>query len=295
MHVQVRRVLRRASEQLRVRVFAPAAIICAAAFAASGCGTGVSEKYPGEKGDRTQQAARFLPPVERSKRRSVRVPVLTYHRVKRYTALGQSALPDLVVEPERFEATIALLKRKGFTSLTSRQLYDALFAGKPLPPKPILITVDDGYHEAVTHVLPVLRRHGMVAGFYVITGRLGDEGYLREEDLRSLEAAGMDVAGHTVSHGDLTTLADSELRREVSSSRRKLGRILDHPVFFFAYPFGRYDERVVKAVRRAGYSVAFTTKSGTHLSSTRALTLPRLHVGREMGPEQVVAAAEGGQ
>lgn len=224
--------------------------------------------------------------------RSVRVPVLTYHRVHRYEAERQKSVPDLTVEPEVFERSIAALKHRQFRSITNRQLYDALFEGKPLPPKPVLITVDDGYRDAVTNVVPVLRRHGMTATFFVVTGRLGRDQYLTREDVRALEAAGMDIGGHTSSHRDLTTLPEAELQRETTGSRRELAELLGHPVDFFAYPFGRHNTKAVAAVRQAGYRVAFTTESGNLLSSASALSLPRIHVGRGTRPAQVVESAE---
>jgi peptidoglycan/xylan/chitin deacetylase (PgdA/CDA1 family) len=259
----------------------------------AGCGSG-ADPAERSKGGTAAERRKYatLPPVIAPVARTVRVPVLTYHRVHRYGTEREKSVPDLTVEPEVFASSMAALKRRGFRSVSNREVYDALFRGRLLPPKPVLITVDDGYRDAVTHVLPVLRRHAMVATFFVITGRLGGHEYLTQEDVRGLEAAGMDIGGHTSSHRDLTTLPQGELRRETAGSRRKLARILGHPVYFFAYPFGQYDDNVVAEVRRAGYSVAFTTESGTQLASTRPLTEPRIHVGRHDTPQQVVAYAE---
>jgi peptidoglycan/xylan/chitin deacetylase (PgdA/CDA1 family) len=271
-----------------------ALVLALAVFVGAGCSSGAdpatSSKKEARRGERREYAA--LPPVTAPVARTVRVPVLTYHRVHTYETERQKSVPDLTVEPEVFESSMAALKRQGFRSITNRQLYDALFKGRPLPPKPVLITVDDGYRDAVTNVLPVLRRHGMVATFFPITERLGGDEYLTREELRGLEAAGMEIGGHTSSHRDLTTLSEVELRREIAGSRRKLARILGHPVYFFAYPFGRYDANVVAAVERAGYSVAFTTEHGSWLSSTARLMEPRIHVRRTATPERVIALAE---
>ena len=275
------------------RLAALRASIFVLAVLTSGCGSRSDPPEPREEnrvGHRREHPA--LPPVAAPAARTMRVPVLTYHRVHRYETERQKSIPDLTVEPEVFERSMAALKRRGFRSVTNRQLYDGLFKGRSLPTKPVLITVDDGYRDAVTNVLPVLRRHAMTATFFVITGRLGDDEYLTTGDLRSLAAAGMDIGGHTSSHRDLTTLPQAELRRETAGSRLQLARILGHPIYFFAYPFGRYDANVVAALRQAGYSVGFTTENGTHLSSSRARTQPRIHVGRDATPEQVVAYAE---
>jgi peptidoglycan/xylan/chitin deacetylase (PgdA/CDA1 family) len=273
-----------------------AALLALAALLGAGCGSKADQgkgREHGPKREGREHAA--LPPVVSPIACTVRLPVLTYHRVHRYESEREQSIPDLTVEPQVFEASMTALKRRGFRSVTNRQVYDALFKGTSLPPKPVLITIDDGYRDAVTNVVPVLRRRGMVATFFVISRRLGQDEYLTENDLRALEAQGMEIGGHSSTHRDLTTLPREELERETAGSRRRIARILGHPVYFFAYPFGRHDPSVEAAVRRAGYSVAFTTESGSRLSSTNALTQPRLHVGRAATPKRVVALAEGSE
>src|SRR5829696_2699654 len=270
---------------LRIAVRASILVL---AVLVSGCGSRTDPSGPQENRVAHSRDHPALPPVAAPVARTLRVPVLTYHRVHRYESERQQSIPDLTVEPEVFERSMAALKRRGFRSVTNQHVYDALFKARPLPAKPVLVTVDDGYRDAVTNVLPVLRRHGMTAPFFVITGRLGSDEYLTKDDVQGLEAAGLDIGGHTSSHPDLTTLPQPELRRETAGSRRQLARLLGHPVYFFAYPFGRYDADVVAQVRRAGYSVAFTTQTGARLSSTGALLQPRIHVGRDATPDQVV-------
>jgi peptidoglycan/xylan/chitin deacetylase (PgdA/CDA1 family) len=225
----------------------------------------------------------------------VRLPVLTYHRVHRYASERAPSVPDLTVEPTTFDEEIAGLRRRGYHSVTDRQVYDALFKGRPLPPKPVMLTFDDGYRDAVTDILPVLERYGMVGTFYIITDRVGGRDYVTVGDLRRLAAAGMDIGGHSATHPDLTTVSARQLERETSGSRRRLERMLGRPVPFFAYPFGRHDVRVGAAVRRAGFAVAFTTQAGTRLASTSALTEPRLHIGRQTTAEGVLSLVEAGR
>ena len=66
------------------------------------------------------------------------------------------------------------LKRHGYHAITQRQLFDSLMCGRPLPRKPILITFDDGYRDALTNASPVLARLGMPATAYVISGRISN-------------------------------------------------------------------------------------------------------------------------
>jgi peptidoglycan/xylan/chitin deacetylase (PgdA/CDA1 family) len=65
--------------------------------------------------------------------------------------------------------------------------------------------------------------------------------------------ADWELASHTITHPDLTTLDAADLEREVAGSRRVLERRFDVAVDNFCYPAGRYDDGVIAAVRAAGY------------------------------------------
>ena len=67
--------------------------------------------------------------------------------------------------------------------------------------------------------------------------------------------------------------------------------MLGHPVYFFAYPFGDFNDEVVQAVRAAGFTMAYTTAGGTTESTASPLTMPRLHVGRSEDPSGLVSIA----
>jgi peptidoglycan/xylan/chitin deacetylase (PgdA/CDA1 family) len=225
---------------------------------------------------------------------SIRVPVLTYHRVHVFATEFTKSIPDLTVEPATFGAELDALASGGYHTVTVAQLFDALYRGKALPSRPVLITVDDGYIDDVKEILPRLQRHHMTAVFYIITKRFQEQGFLGAAQVRKLDRAGMDIGAHTRHHVDLLQLSGQALDSEVSGSRRDLEQVLGHPVYSFAYPFGRFGPATVAAVRRAGFVMAFTTQAGTTESTGAALTMPRIHVGRTMTAASVLACVSGG-
>jgi peptidoglycan/xylan/chitin deacetylase (PgdA/CDA1 family) len=235
----------------------------------------------------------LVPPASPAPR-TVRVPVLMYHRVHRYATELTKSLPDLTIEPARFAAQIAALQQAGYRSITIAQLFGALFHGAPLPAKPVLISVDDGYVDDVTQILPVLLAHHMTAAFFIITGRFHEAGFVSAAQVRQLDAAGMDVGAHTRHHLDLTSLGAAQMQDEVAGSRQDLERVLHHPIASFAYPAGAHDAAAIDVVRRAGFALAFTTDPGAEDSSLRALALPRIRVGRDTTPAQLLACVAGG-
>jgi peptidoglycan/xylan/chitin deacetylase (PgdA/CDA1 family) len=275
-------------------------VLLAVLAALSGCGgsassgtrssTGAVKVTPGAghgaKGPPVAKRAvpALVPPVN-APARSVQVPVLTYHRVAPLSAVG---LPDLKVDPANFVAELSALHRDGYHTIGQAQLFDALYKGATLPHKPVLISVDDGYIDDVTRILPTLQRFHMVATFFVITGRMTEPGFLTANQIRELDRAGMDVGDHTAHHVDLRLLTPAQLRMETSGSRHVLERVLGHPVYFFAYPFGDYNASVVDAVRKAGFTMAYTTAGGITESTSAPLTMPRVHVGRSETPSGLV-------
>ncbi|MGZ6976452.1 MAG: polysaccharide deacetylase family protein, partial [Acidimicrobiia bacterium] len=136
-------------------------------------------------------------------------------------------------------------------------------------------------------------RFQMVATFFVITGRMTEPGFLSADQIRELDKAGMDVGDHTAHHVDLPMLTASELRMETAGSRQVLDRLLGHPVYFFAYPFGAFNDNVVAAVKDAGFTMAYTTAGGTTESTSAPLTMPRVHVGRAETPSGLVSLLGG--
>jgi peptidoglycan/xylan/chitin deacetylase (PgdA/CDA1 family) len=234
--------------------------------------------------DRT--VAPLIPPTGAIPDRSVHVPVLTYHRVAPLSAVG---LTDLKVDPANFVSELDALHSDGYHTITQTQLFDALYKDASLPSKPIIISVDDGYVDDVTRILPALERFHMVATFFVITGRMTEPGFLNAAQIRELDRAGMDVGDHSAHHVDLRLLTPTELRSETAGSRDVLQHVLGHPVYFFAYPFGYYNDAVVSAVKSAGYAMAYTTAGGDTESTTAPLLMPRIHVGRAETPGGIVS------
>ena len=104
--------------------------------------------------------------------------------------------------------------------------------------------------------------------------------------------AGWELDSHTLTHADLTTLGSDSLRNEVAGSRRRLRRIFHVPVHFFCYPSGRYNERVIAAVKAAGYLGATTTIEGLATPDGR-YTLRRVRVNGDDSPAEVYEHARG--
>lgn len=92
--------------------------------------------------------------------------VLTYHRI----AEKEPVLDDGVVSasPAEFADQMGML-RECATPLSIDQVAD-LLRGRPAPDNAVLVTFDDGYRDNWEAALPILRRQGVPATFFIATG-----------------------------------------------------------------------------------------------------------------------------
>ena len=166
--------------------------------------------------------------------------------------------PELYVGRTDFEKQMDWLEERGYEAVTLEQVQEAWYHDGTLPPKPIVISFDDGYRPQFTFALPTLRKHGW-AGVLNLKAE-GSELY--ESNVKAMIAAGWELAAHTIHHLDLTELGPEELKEEVAGSRKILQEEFNVPVDNFCYPAGQFDETVIEAVEAAGYTGATTEISG---------------------------------
>jgi len=183
-----------------------------------------------------------------------------YHVIAR--APAGAALPELFVRPSDFAGQIRWLAAHGFHAVTLHQVYDYWLRGTPLPAQPIVLSFDDGTLGQHTHALPVLRKLHWPGVLNLKVNALKSKYTLPPWRVRQMLAAGWELDSHTITHPDLTQVGDAQLWHEVDGSRVELRQMFHVPVDFFCYPSGRYDARVIAAVRRAGYLGATTTNYG---------------------------------
>ena len=100
-------------------------------------------------------------------------------------------------------------------------------------------------------------------------------------ELGELHARGHEIGAHTVNHPLLPQLTDGDLEFEIVNSRDRVREWIGREVRSFAYPNGDHDERVVEAVRRAGFECAVTTESGLNRRGEDALRIRRIDVTRD--------------
>jgi peptidoglycan/xylan/chitin deacetylase (PgdA/CDA1 family) len=216
--------------------------------------------------------------------------VLAYH------AVSEDWPTELAVMPIALEQQVRLLLRLGYHAST---FSDAVL--RPTSDDAFAITFDDGFASVFEHGYPVLSRLGVPATVFVPTDLVGGETpmswpgvdhwahtkYADEmkaiswPNLTTLAGGGWEIGSHALRHSDLTLLDDEALLGELVGSREACEKMLGLPCVSLAYPYGRYDERVLEAAVRAGYRAACTIPS--EFPQPRPLEWPRVGVYRNDG------------
>lgn len=208
--------------------------------------------------------------------------MLMYHAVQ-----PGKVRPDWpwAVSMRRFKDQLDFLKAEGYATPTMDELVSAPGIW---PGRTAVITFDDGYVDNAA-ACEELQKRGMRASWFIVTGSIGqsprwpEDGrpsgrLLNSAELCDMQANGMEIGSHTVSHARLTELDDLQLMQELSESKATLENLLGNEVRSFAYPHGKWDTRCAQAAKRAGYSYACTTRTGWALRDNDPYTLRRLTI-----------------
>ena len=185
------------------------------------------------------------------------VPVLGFHQLRDLRP-DDSAYARTLITPEPvFRAQLGALRDAGWTPVAADALVDHLEFGTELPPRPLLLTFDDGSETHHSVALPVLTDLGFTATFFPMTVVLGRPDWLSEDQLRELDRAGMTIGAHTWDHHRVDRLTGDEWTTQVVEPKARLAEILGHPVDLMAYPYGVWSQKALGHVAGAGYRAAF--------------------------------------
>jgi peptidoglycan/xylan/chitin deacetylase (PgdA/CDA1 family) len=186
------------------------------------------------------------------------VPIIEYHAIQ--PPVSGAQYPQLFVPQADFVEQMKWLDDHGYEGVTLDQVEDAWYHDGKLPPHPVVLTFDDGYLSQYVAAFPTLQ-HFHWPGVLNLVAKDAD---IPDADVRKMLDAdpAWELASHTVTHADLTTLDSAELEQEVAGSRDLLRKRFGIPVDNFCYPAGRYDDAVIAAVKGAGYTGATTEVPG---------------------------------
>ena len=210
------------------------------------------------------------------------LPVLMYHH------FDDTSKDGTVVTPGRFREQMTALREAGYEAVTVPQVIAFVREGTPLPDKPVLITMDDGYGSNLTVAAPILEETGMRATIFSIGINEGEEYYAHsgepmwqhrfafEEAAPWVEKGIIDVQSHTFDMHQLESYGYSgrdgvrrmrgespedyrqALLDDAAAFRERRGDRVATELLALAYPFGYYDLEADRIMGEAGYQLTVT-------------------------------------
>ena len=223
--------------------------------------------------------------------RGASVPILYYHRVQpvpadfsKWTKARQRRFLQYDAIPAAFVAQLDWLRANGYTTILPGDLAAHWDYGKPLPPKPVIITFDDGSRSWTKRVMPELRERGMVAEFYLTLDAIKVDA-IDWGDIRALVAAGNGIGAHDVHHVQIAGLPGKRttsvpvMWKEINDIRAVILAHTGVAPDSMAYVGGGYDDTLMGLVAAAGYTTARSINRGIVQTVGRRYRLRVVRIG----------------
>lgn len=201
-----------------------------------------------------------------------------YHHIGPLPERADDIRKGLTVSEQEFEQQIKYLSEQGYKIMSLAKLDEAI-EKKQVPQKVIVPTFDDGYDDNYNYALPILKKYGSTGTFFIITGKIGKNEYMSEDQVKEVSNAGNEIGSHSVNHPSLDKYRGESLKNELTKSKEILQNITSSSIISFCYPAGKYNEQTIAAVKDAGYKYAVTTKSSSGMIDIEnLLEIPRYRI-----------------
>ncbi|NTV54899.1 MAG: polysaccharide deacetylase family protein [Candidatus Moranbacteria bacterium] len=150
----------------------------------------------------------------------------------------------------------------------------------------VTFTFDDGFLNTYQNGLPILDAAGIRSTQAIITGSLGESGYVTAAQVQDMASRAHEVASHTRSHADLTSLSAADAQAEIAGSKFDLASI-GVVANTIVYPFGTYSDSVLTLVKDAGYTGGRSVDTGYDTPNTNPYALRDQHVTSDVTFDQI--------
>jgi peptidoglycan/xylan/chitin deacetylase (PgdA/CDA1 family) len=219
------------------------------------------------------------------------LPILMYHSISDDAESNNSPYYQTTTRPALFAQHLRWLNDEGFRSVGLEDGIRIAQQGNGEPEKVVVITFDDGFRDFYDSAFPALKAHGHTATMFLSTAFIGenrqafkDRECLTWEEVRELQAHGIQFGSHSVNHPVLYESSWGEIEKQLAFSKKILEQELGGNVTSFAYPYAfpqpdqRFTDTFKKLLRQQGYRHCVTTMIGRFQCGDDLFSLKRLPV-----------------
>lgn len=212
------------------------------------------------------------------------IPVFAYHR------FGDSRYPSTNISSDVFESQLKYLADNHYTVLTLGEAVAKWKAGKSLPDKAVILTIDDGYLSFYKNGWPLLKKYGYSATIFVQTGTIGGSDFMSWQQIKEMQKAGIEIGNHSHDHAQFLNLDGKDrmaaFRKDLAQASDQFQEHLGSKPTLYCYPYGEWTSDMEQVLRDAGFEAATAQKSGVFSQSSDAMAIPRFPMGGPFGTLQ---------
>jgi len=208
------------------------------------------------------------------------LPILCYHQ---FTDAPRAS-HRLELTAAAFEAQLRYLRERNYHILSLAEVGAILDNGQPIPPRAVVLTIDDGYRSVYETAWPLLQKYRAPASLFIYNDFIGGGSALSWAQIREMRDSGLvEIGSHGKSHSSLSRLptdnSDADYQRrvaaELSGSERSFQDHLGEVPRYLSYPYGNSSRQAVQWLRASGYRLATTVTRGENPAYANPLLLHR--------------------
>ena len=211
--------------------------------------------------------------VMQPERDGVELVIIMYHSLLK----DEGRAGQYIISPNNIESDLIYLKEHGYNTIFMQELINYVYYGVGLPDKPVMITLDDGYLNNMTYLLPLLQKHEMKAVVSVVgeftdrftntPDRNANYAHMTWADISFMAASGyVEIQNHSYClhgqgkrvgagrlKGETETEYENALTADILLAQQKLKDNCGVVPTTFTYPFGFISAMSDSIMKRLGF------------------------------------------
>lgn len=237
---------------------------------------------------------------------TINLPVLMYHLILK----NPQSKNKFIVSQKTFESDLQYIQNNGYSTILIQDLINYVEGKSELPPKPILLTFDDGAYNNYLYAFPLAKKYNMKFVFSPIAAESEKYSQINDENpsyahadwarIKEMSDSGLvEIQNHTYNMhssknprvGCTKKFCESEdtYRQKLSEDILKAQDLIEkhtqkRPTAFF-YPFGACSKCSEKIIRDLGFKSTFLCESRVNKISRNPECL--FNLGRFLRPPDV--------
>ncbi|WP_339059046.1 polysaccharide deacetylase family protein [Fusobacterium animalis] len=201
------------------------------------------------------------------------VPVIMYHRV--INNPENEGVYGTYIYEDMFKKHLQYLKDKNYTVITFKDLDKIGWRNRfEKDKKYIILTFDDGYKDNYDLAFPILKEFNFKATIFLMGSltynewdvKAGGErkfSLMSVEMIKEMQDYGIEFGAHTFNHPKINTLSNEEIEHQIVDVKKPLEEKIGKEIITFAYPYGILNDYAKEMAKKAGYTFALATDSGS--------------------------------